>query len=239
MRRSPESAGGSGIAPPVEHATNATFEPTADPATRRAALPAPLATAVSDAVAAAADGRTPIILIDGPSGAGKSTLADLLLATWPAAGRPRLVRMDDLYPGWDGLHAGSEAVGRDLLEPLRASGTGSWERWDWAAGVPAGRVLVAGPDPLVVEGCGTLSRRNAAVADLTVWLQADDTLRKERALARDGETFAAEWDRWQAQFDRFVASERPREHASLVLDVSGLDLPGGLTAARSGTTVES
>src|SRR4051794_34095510 len=86
--------------------------------------------------AARAPRPTPVILIDGPSGAGKSSLADRLLAAWPAEGRPRLVRMDDLYPGWDGLDAGSAALGRDLLEPLRTSGTGSWERWDWAADRP-------------------------------------------------------------------------------------------------------
>ncbi|WP_020074952.1 hypothetical protein [Cryocola sp. 340MFSha3.1] len=195
-----------------------------------------VARAVADATSA---GRTPIVLIDGPSGAGKSTLADLLIARWPAEGRPRLVRMDDLYPGWDGLDAGSEALGRDLLEPLRAIGAGSWQRWDWAGHHPAGVELVAGGEPLVVEGCGTLSRRNTACADLTVWLEADDALRKERALARDGETFAAEWDRWQAQFERFVAREHPRAAANLVLDVTGLDLPGGITEVRSGTTVES
>jgi len=188
---------------------------------------------------AQAAGRTPVVLIDGPSGAGKSSLADLLVAGWPAAGRPRLVRMDDLYPGWDGLDAGSEAVGRDLLEPLRASGAGTWQRWDWARERPAGRETVTGPDPVVVEGCGTLSRRNAALADLTVWLEADDTLRKQRALARDGETFAVEWNRWQAEFDAFAEREHPRENAMLTLDVTGADLSGGATAARSGTTVES
>ena len=197
-----------------------------------AALDAAVVAAVTEADAA---GRTPVVLIDGPSGAGKSTLADALLAAWPAPGRPRLVRMDDLYPGWDGLDAGSEAVARDLLEPLRATGAGAWERWDWDAHRPAGRVVVAGGDPLVVEGCGTLSRRNAAQADLTVWLRADDALRKERALARDGAVFAAEWDRWQAQFDRFVAREHPVSHAGLVLDVTALDL----TDAAAGTTVES
>ncbi|MDR6613041.1 ATP-binding protein [Leifsonia sp. 1010] len=199
-------------------------------------LRAAVARSVAEATRA---GRTPIVLIDGPSGAGKSTLADLLIAQWPAEGRPRLVRMDNLYPGWDGLDAGSEALGRDLLEPLRTIGAGSWQRWNWAAHHAAGVELVAGGEPLVVEGCGTLSRRNAARADLTVWLEADDALRKERALARDGETFAAEWDRWQAQFERFVAREHPRVSADLVLDVTGLDLPGGITDARSGTTVES
>ncbi|MGO4594061.1 ATP-binding protein [Leifsonia sp. 2TAF2] len=200
--------------------------------------------AVTAAVdAARALGRTPVILIDGPSGAGKSSLADRMLAEWPAAGRPRLVRMDDLYPGWDGLDAGSAALGRGLLEPLRTSGTGSWERWDWAAERPAGRVMVTGREPLVVEGCGTLSRANAGNADLTVWLEADDILRKGRALARDGETFALQWDRWQAEFERFVARERPVERAGLVLDVSALDLTGGATGgatdAPTGTTVES
>ncbi|MGO4299957.1 ATP-binding protein [Leifsonia sp. RAF41] len=202
------------------------------PSAELAALGAAVAGAVDTASAA---GRTPIILIDGPSGAGKSSLADRLLAEWPAAGRPRLVRMDDLYPGWDGLDAGSEAVGRDLLEPLRADGTGSWQRWDWTEGRPAGRAMVSGCEPLVVEGCGSLSRRNAAVADLTVWLQADDALRKARAIARDGAAFAAEWDRWQEQFDRFVAREHPLALAALVLDVTAVDL----VDPSRGTTVES
>lgn len=205
----------------------------------RSAELAPLAGAVAAAVdAASAAGRTPVLLIDGPSGAGKSSLADVLLAEWPAAGTPRLVRMDDLYPGWDGLDAGSEAVGRDLLEPLRATGSGTWRRWDWARERPAGLVRVTGRDPLIVEGCGSLSRRNAANADLAVWLRADDDLRKQRALARDGATFAAEWDRWQAEFERFVEREHPVALAALVLDVTALDLTG-LTDPRSGTTVES
>ncbi|WP_374010784.1 ATP-binding protein [Leifsonia sp. LS-T14] len=202
------------------------------PSAELAALDAAVATAVD---AANADGRTPIILIDGPSGAGKSSLADRLLAAWPASGSPRLVRMDDLYPGWEGLDAGSEAVSRDLLGPLRASGTGSWMQWDWAEHRPAGRHRVSGRDPLVVEGCGSLSRRNASLADLTVWLQADDTLRKQRALARDGAAFAVEWDRWQAQFDRFVAREHPLALASLVLDVTS----AGLANPAPGTTVDS
>ncbi|WP_431221049.1 ATP-binding protein [Leifsonia xyli] len=202
----------------------------------RSAELAALDAAVVAAVAAARDARhTPVVLIDGPSGAGKSSLADALVAAWPAAGTPRLARMDDLYPGWDGLDAGSAAVGRDLLEPLRASGSGTWQRWDWGADRPAGRVTVAGDEPLIVEGCGSLSRRNAAAADLAVWLEADDALRKRRALARDGDTFAAEWDRWQAQFDRFVEREHPLALASLVLDVTAVDL----TDPVARTTVES
>jgi hypothetical protein len=203
-----------------------------------------LGAAVGAAVdAASSAGRTPVVLIDGPSGAGKSSLADLLLADWPAPGIPRLVRMDDLYPGWDGLDAGSAAVARDLLEPLRTSGTGAWERWDWALDRPAGRETLSGRGPLIVEGCGALSRRSAACADLTVWLEADDVLRKQRALARDGATYAAHWDRWQAQFDAFVRREHPLGLAMLVLDLTAVDLApaagDGLRDRPTGTTVES
>ncbi|MFF2051573.1 ATP-binding protein [Leifsonia sp. NPDC058194] len=182
---------------------------------------------VREAVAGARD-HAPVVLIDGPSGAGKSSLADDLLREWPAAGSPRLVRMDDLYPGWDGLDDGSAALGRDLLEPLRNAGAGRWRRWDWAGERPADWVEVRGSDPVIVEGCGTLARGNVAAADLALWLDADDTLRKRRALDRDGETFAQHWDRWQAEFESYLARERPRESASLVLDVT--DWPLG--AAR-------
>jgi hypothetical protein len=183
---------------------------------------------------ATSEGRTPVILLDGPSGAGKSSLADRLIARWPAAGVPRLVRMDDLYPGWDGLDAGSASIARDLLGPLRTTGAGAWQRWDWAAGRPAGRETVTGGEPLLIEGCGTLSRDNTAHADLAVWLHADDGLRKRRALARDGAVFAAEWDRWQAEFERYVEREHPVRQADLVLDVTA----AGLADRRPGTTVE-
>ncbi|MGH1548529.1 ATP-binding protein [Leifsonia poae] len=209
--------------------------PSAEPLEGGAALDALEAAVVSSVAAAKGGGRTPVILIDGPSGAGKSSLADRLLARWPAEGVPRLVRMDDLYPGWDGLDAGSTALGRNLLEPLRATGRGAWERWDWERHRAAELHTVTGGEPLVVEGCGTLSRENASLADLTVWLHADDALRKRRALARDGETFAVEWDRWQAQFERFVEREHPVQLARLVLDVTA----AGLAEPRPGTTVEA
>lgn len=187
---------------------------------------------------AAARRAAPVVLIDGPSGAGKSSLADLLLADWPDDVAPRLVRMDDLYPGWGGLDAASEAVGTDLLVPLRASGAGRWRRWDWAADAPAEWHTVDGEAPLIVEGCGTLARANAPLADLALWLDADDALRKERALARDGLSFATHWDQWQHDFDRYLARERPRDNASLVLDVTDWPLAAARQAAQR-TNVEA
>lgn len=197
--------------------------------------------AIRDAAARAAEhpqAAAPVVLIDGPSGAGKSSLADLLLDAWPGAATPRLVRMDDVYPGWGGLDAASRAVGTDLLAPLRESGTGRWRQWDWAADAPAAWHTVTGSAPLIVEGCGTLAAANTRLADLALWLDADDGLRKERALARDGLAFATHWDQWQHDFERYVEREHPRGNAGLVLDVTDWPLAAPRSAA-AGANVDA
>ena len=88
-------------------------------------------TAITAAVLTGTGGRSSVaearrILIDGRSGSGKTELARAIAADWPEA---QLVRMDDLYPGWDGLAAGSALV-PELLT------TGRYRAWDWATGAP-------------------------------------------------------------------------------------------------------
>ncbi|WP_223690309.1 ATP-binding protein [Leifsonia poae] len=176
--------------------------------------------------------RSAIVLIDGPSGAGKSSLADLLVADGPFPNEPTLVRMDDLYPGWGGLDAASAALGVDLLAPFRAGEPGRWQRWDWVTGSPADWSIVSPDRPLIVEGCGTLARGNAHSADLRIWLDADDELRKRRALARDGLAFETHWDQWQHDFERYLHREDPRRNADLVLDVTAWPLALRRAGAR-------
>jgi uridine kinase len=161
----------------------------------------------------------PVVLIDGPSGAGKSTFADDVAATWPTPSAV-LVRMDDVYPGWHGLAAAAAHVHDELLAPLRAGRAGRWRRWDWATSAPAEWHMVEPGHPLIVEGCGCLTRASAQLADLRVWLTAADGVRKQRALARDAGAFDAHWDDWQRQWDDFVAAEHPRRGADVVLETT-------------------
>lgn len=163
--------------------------------------------------------RNPIVVIDGPSGAGKSTLADALVQAWPTDAPPQLVRLDDLYPGWGGLAAGSRLVATELLAPLKQTGTGRWRGWNWEAGHPAEWHEIDAARPLVVEGCGALSRASAPLADLRIWLTADDAVRKRRALARDRGAFDAHWDMWDAQFTEFVRTQQPLALADLIVRV--------------------
>ena len=171
---------------------------------------------VGDLVARAiGDWKRPVVLIDGRSGSGKTTLARILA---PALGA-QLVRLDDFYTGWDGLEAGSTMVVLDVLQPRNPG----WHRWDWTHD-SAGEWHPIDKDlPLVVEGCGTLSRAAAPQATLRVWVELDDAERKRRALARDGSGYAPYWDRWAAQEDEFIARENPRALADIVVD--GRELP--------------
>lgn len=164
-----------------------------------------LVTAIRDA----AGSRRPVVLIDGRSGSGKSVLGEGLAPRLDA----QLVSLDDLYPGWGGLAAGSDAVHETVL---RARDPG-WVRWDWTAGRPAEWHPVDPDRALVVEGCGALSRANRARASFGIWLELGAEERRRRALDRDGDLFAPHWDEWAAQEDAFIARERPRGLADLVI----------------------
>jgi uridine kinase len=150
--------------------------------------------------------RPTITLIDGRSGAGKTTLArERALATGA-----QLLSLDDVYPGWDGLEAGEGHVLRSVLRPLAAGLPARWRRWDWERSTPAEWVPVDADRPLIIEGCGAISPEARRLADHALWVDADDRERRERALARDGATFAPHWERWARQEEWHARLHDPR-----------------------------
>ncbi len=160
-----------------------------------------------------------MILIDGRSGAGKSTLAAALVRGWPGSGIPQLLALDAVYPGWDGLATGAQAVVTDVLVPYRSGLPGRWRRWDWATERPAEEHAIAPDRPLIVEGCGLLTAEAAGYADVGVWLESPAASRRTRALARDGDTYRPHWERWAAQEDRHIREHDPAAHATIIVPV--------------------
>ena len=158
-------------------------------------------------------GLTRVVAIDGRSGAGKTRLAGLLAAE---LGAP-VVSLEDLYGGWDGLERGIGVLVSDVLEPLAAGRAVRVPRYDWAARAWAEPVVLEPPEVLIVEGAGAGARRAAAHESLLVWLDVPTAVRKQRALDRDGETFAPYWDMWAVQEDAMLARENTPERADLVL----------------------
>lgn len=146
-----------------------------------------------------------LVLVDGTSGAGKTTLAEALAQ----ADGARIVHMDDLYAGWDGLAHATATLERILVE--RATGARPrWRRWDWHASGWGEEDSLAPDVPLVVEGCGSVTAVTARLAHRVLWLDAPEPVRRCRILARDGD------DSWWAGWRRQEAMHRTRHRPDLL-----------------------
>ena len=133
----------------------------------------------------------PVVTIDGYSGSGKSTLAAALASLLPGW---QVLHLDDWYPGWDGLAAGSD-IARRIAADLRGGRASSYDAWDWEAGETGATIRVP-LAPTIIEGCGAIE----AEAGIAIWIaDPGEDERRSRALARDGQTYAPHWRRWADQ----------------------------------------
>jgi hypothetical protein len=157
-------------------------------------------------------GTTTVVAVDGPSGSGKSTFADGLAAATGA----RVLRLDDIYPGWHGLAAAPPMVAR-ALEDVAVGEIGSVDRWSWVHDRPAAPLRVVPGGLLLLDGVGSGAAVIRPFLSALLWVEAPTAARKERALSRDGETYAPYWDVWAGQERRHFRSDGTRHHADLVI----------------------
>ena len=154
-----------------------------------------------------------LVGVDGPAGTGKTTLARQLADLSGA----QIVRMDDLYPGWDGLfEVDREVLG--LLQPLSEDRPGSYRRFDWVADEYAESHVVEPTPLLLLEGVGAGNRAWRELVTTLVWVEAPDDVRLARGLERDGESYRDHWLRWMEDEARLFAREGTRAAAHLVFD---------------------
>ena len=169
---------------------------------------------------------SPVVLIDGRSGSGKSTFANLVSNLVFEADRqsPKVIHMDDLYPGWEGLGAGARYLSEQILRPLNQIGRADWQRWDWSkiqrGGNDSGNGWRSfdGRNLLIIEGCGSVTEASKKQADLTIWLESERSTRKTRFLSRDGGKFKDHWIQWSAQEDEFYATHKSKELCEIVIE---------------------
>ena len=158
-----------------------------------------------------------MIAIDGRSGAGKTWLTARLRVE---LGAP-VVSLEELYGGWDGLERGIDLLVSEVLEPLSAGRAARVPRYDWGAAAWGTPWALEPPEVLIVEGVGAGARRAATHANALIWIAAAASVRKKRALDRDGETFAPYWNMWAAQEDAMLAREHTPDRADLVITAPG------------------
>ena len=161
--------------------------------------------------------QTPIILIDGRAGSGKSTFAESLQQQLFRDGEsaPRVIHMDNIFEGWDGLALGSDYLVRFILQPLARRETASWQDWSWVKNQRSSWREFSGGTPLIVEGCGSLTERSKEHADISIWLEASEETRRERWIQR--ERHLEKFDFWAAQELDFYAREKSQSLADLVI----------------------
>jgi uridine kinase len=161
--------------------------------------------------------QTPIILIDGRAGSGKSTFAEQLQQQLFRDGEsaPRVIHMDNIFEGWDGLALGSDYMVRFILQPLARQETASWQDWSWVKNQRSSWREFSGGTPLIVEGCGSLTERSKEHADISIWLEASEETRRERWIQR--ERHLDKFDFWAAQELDFYAREKSQSLADLVI----------------------
>jgi uridine kinase len=161
--------------------------------------------------------QTPIILIDGRAGSGKSTFAEKLQQQLFRDGEsaPRVIHMDNIFEGWDGLALGSDYMVRFILQPLARQETASWQDWSWVKNQRTSWREFSGGTPLIVEGCGSLTERSKEHADIAIWLEASEETRRERWIQR--ERHLEKFDFWAAQELDFYAREKSQSLADLVI----------------------
>ncbi|RKT83181.1 Uridine kinase [Saccharopolyspora antimicrobica] len=176
--------------------------------------PAVLDGLVRRAKAAPRLGTTRLVIIDGPAGSGKTTLADQLAEALSA----QIVHMDDLYDGWNGMLAGVDRLGRQVLEPMAAGRDGRYQRYDWHAGEYAEWHDVPQAEHLIVEGCGAGARRFDGLSTLLVWVEDGEALRLTRTVARDGEGARDHLRAWMAAERAVYQAEGTARRADVRLD---------------------
>lgn len=158
-------------------------------------------------------GTTRLLLIDGPAGSGKTTLATAIGADVDAT----LLHMDDLYAGWAGLEAGVKQAAR-IAEAVAIRRPVTYAPWNWHRSDRDEVVEVEQRPILIIEGVGSGASPVRPLASLLVWMDADEDVRHQRALDRDGESFAPHWKAWAAQEHVHFTRERTRERADLILN---------------------
>ena len=154
----------------------------------------------------------PVILVDGGSGSGKTSLAAQVAQAWPHPLPLQTVCLDNVYPGWSGLAAGSRAVPGIIAGPCPG-----YQRWDWDRARPAEQVQLDPAAAVLVEGCGALSRVSARLATLRVWVEVDAATRRAAPPPRDRGGFDPYWELWAAQEHTHWRRNQPWRWADLLV----------------------
>lgn len=175
------------------------------------------------------DHRPITVGIDGQGGSGKSTLARELAATLELTSA--IVEGDDFYSdaSQDALEALDAAGGyenyvdwrrlkSDVLERVKNNApTLRYRRHEWEEAIVRGWIDSPMPDVVIVEGVYSLRPELREYYDVTVYVEASESIRlqRQRSRAQNSEAWIR---RWLAAEDLYVSLQRPWQDADVVIE---------------------
>lgn len=154
---------------------------------------------------------TRVIAIDGAGGAGKSSLAEWLASSLRAS----IIHTDD-FASWDNPVNWWPELIELALEPLAAGQPARYRPTNWGEEEKAAIVIRPG-GTVLLEGVTASRRALRPYLAYSISIEAERELRLRRGIERDGERARTQWESWMEEEDRYVATERPAEHADTVL----------------------
>ena len=156
-----------------------------------------------------------LVTVDGPSGSGKTSLAKRLCL---ALRRVPTVHLDHLYEGWAGLDGVASNLDSWVFTPLRHGMPGQHMVYDWHRGAFSEWREVPLAPALIVEGVGAGQRQFSDLAVLRIWVEADEALRHDRTVQREGADAAIALREWWPREEQHFAGEATRARADLIID---------------------
>jgi uridine kinase len=152
--------------------------------------------------------------VDGLGAAGKTTLARRIVAE---LGDAALLSVDDFgrvgVRGWD-----RDLFVAQVLTPLLTGQPARYQSWDLVADRPVDWVDIPAGRSVVVEGVSCTDERVPVPWDVTLWVDAPESLRASRIQARDGAPLLERWrDDWLPNEQAYVAAQRPQERVDAIV----------------------
>ena len=159
-----------------------------------------------------------VLAIDGPAGGGKSTLAKDLFLYFSTTHDVNLLGLDDIYDGWD--NALGHQLTKDLERIVQAhlgQNALSIDIYNWITSSFSEVREIKPKEILIVEGVGSAQEIIRVHKAITIWMDIDPQLGRERVLDRDGHHIAEQMKAWQVLQSQHFAQSGARENADFVI----------------------
>lgn len=177
-----------------------------------------------------------IIGVDGGGGAGKTTFSNKLVEVLDAT----IIRLDDLYKAKkDRAHENQNSdinvdfdwdrIEKEIFMPIRNNAPIIYSFYDWSKDAITHTIDVPEGKPIIIEGGYSLQPKFFNDYDFTVFVEAPEELRLQRALVRDGEHMRPYWETtWLPADKRYKDAHQPHLKADLIISGSKSDFPNNL-----------